>query len=291
MNTLKNTSSNRQHRGHLAYLSLPAGLWFLFFLVLPVLMVTSISFFSRGTYGGIEWTFTLDNFQRAFEPVYLKIFWGSVKLSTLTTLICLCLAYPMAWTMAVSKGATRSLLILALAIPFLMNLIIRVYAIKLFVGLDGPLQAVLTAVGLHFDRFAMTQNDVLVTYGMISTYLPFMVFPLYAALEKLDFQMVEAAQDLGAGPLKILVSVIVPNTKTALVSGITLVFVPCLGEYVIPDLLGGAKTMLVGNLITEQFLKARHWPFGAALSTLLIVILFLFPFFLRRLLLKPKGAT
>lgn len=275
-------------RGELSFLGYPAFLWFGFFIVAPLLLVIALSFLQRGLYGGIDWQLSLNNFGRVFNPVYVQIFFRSLKLSVFTSFICLFLAYPMAWAISTSKH--RTIWIFALAVPFMTNLIIRVYAIRVFVGIDGPLQTVLQGMGFEFDPFIFSQNSVLVMYGMVTTYLPFMVFPLYAALEKFDFSLVEAAQDLGASQLKTLLTVIVPNTKVAAISGLTLVFIPCLGEFVIPDLLGGAKTMLAGNLITEQFLKSRDWPFGAALSVVLILVLFVVPFVLKKLVMKGRPA-
>lgn len=271
-------------------LGLPGLVWFLFFLTIPLALVILISFLSRGTYGGIEWNFQLNNFARAFDPVYLKIFYQSLKLSTLTSALCFALGYPVAWAMATARGPLRSFLIFAIAIPFLTNLIIRVYAIRIFLGIDGPLQTLLTWMSFEFDPFVFSQNQYLVLYGMVTTYLPFMVFPLYAALEKFDFSLVEAAQDLGASSWRIFTTILLPNTRTAIASGLTLVFVPCLGEFVIPDLLGGAKTMLIGNLITEQFLKSRDWPFGSSLSVILIFILVAVPFLIQRVI-AGKGHS
>ncbi|MEK6554166.1 MAG: ABC transporter permease [Bdellovibrionota bacterium] len=274
----------------LSILGYPPFLWFLFFVVIPLSLVVILSFLTRGTYGGFDWILTFGNLGRVFEPVYLNIFLKSVKLSLLTAVSCLVLAYPMAWSMATASEPVRRFWILALAIPFMTNLIIRVYAIKLFVGIGGPLQNFLNWAGVIYDPFALSQNSVLVMYGMITTYLPFMVFPLYAALEKFDFSLVEAAQDLGASQTKILFSILIPNTSVAAINGFTLVFIPCLGEFVIPDLLGGAKSMLIGNLITEQFLKSRDWPFGAALSVVLIGLLILIPFALRRVFVRQRSV-
>jgi spermidine/putrescine transport system permease protein len=255
----------------------PGLIWFSVFLFFPLLIVVFLSFLKRGTYGGIDWTFQFANYARVFSPVYLEIFFSSLKLAALTTILSLLFAYPIAWAIVTAKNKTRSILIALLSIPFLTNLIIRIYAVKLFVGIDGPLQSWLQTMGINIDPFAFSQNPVLVIYMMVMTYLPFMIFPIYSAMEKLDFTIVEAAQDLGASQFRILFRVLIPATGTAALNGLTLVFIPCLGEFVIPDLLGGAKSMLVGNLITEQFLKARDWPFGAALSTVLILILFLIP--------------
>ncbi len=269
-------------------LGLPAFIWFIFFLIAPLIIVFILSLLGRGTYGGIEWSFHPENYLRVFEIVYFKIFLQSFKLSLLTAFLCLVLGFPVAWAMATARPSIRAILILAIAIPFLTNLIIRVYALRIFLGIDGPVQALLTTIGINFDPFLFSQNQVLVLYGMVTTYLPFMVFPLFSALEKFDYSTVEAAMDLGASHLKILFSVLIPNTRAAIANGLILVFVPSLGEFVIPDLLGGAKTMLTGNLITEQFLKSRDWPFGATLSIVLILMLVAIPFIFRRLIIGKK---
>lgn len=261
---------------------LPSLLWFLVFILAPLFIVLSVSLATRGTYGGIEWSLAFSNYSRVFSETYAGILFDSVKLAALTTFLCLVLGVLMAWAMATAKPAHRHFYVMAVALPFLTNLVIRIYAIRLFVGIDGPLQTFLTTLGIPFDPFALTHNRGLVLYGMVMTYLPFMVLPLYGAFEKFDFSLVEAAQDLGAGNWKILQSVILPNLKKALWSGSMLVFIPSLGEYVIPDLLGGAKNMLYGNLITEQFLKSRDWPFGAALSVTLMVILLTFVFVIQK---------
>lgn len=256
-------------------LTWPALLWFLSFIFVPLMIVAVVSFATRGTYGGFSWSFSFGNFQRSFSAAYLGIFLQSVVVAGLTTFSCAVIGVLMAWAMATATPKYRYFYLCAVALPFLTNLVIRIYAIRVFVGFDGPLQAALRALGIPFNPFSFTQNQWLVYYGMVTTYLPFMVLPLYGAFEKFDFHLVEAAQDLGAGPWQILLNVILPNLKKALLSGSILVFVPALGEYVIPDLLGGAKNMLLGNLITEEFLKSRDWPLGSAISVLLILVLLL----------------
>lgn len=267
----------------LRYLAWPALLWFLTFVFGPLLLVFLVSFLQKGTYGGLVAEVQFSNYQRAFSWTYFSILLQSIQLALLTTLGCLVLGVLSAWAIATSPASRRPVLVAMIALPFLTNLIIRIYAIRVFVGFDGPVQALLQLLQIPFNPFALTQNKFLVFYGMVSTYLPFMILPVYAAFEKFDFHLIEAAQDLGAGPSEILKNVITPNLKQAMISGSLLVFIPCLGEYVIPDLLGGAKNMLFGNLITEQFLKARHWPFGAALSVFLIITLLGFWFVFNRL--------
>lgn len=256
-------------------LSVPAFLWFLSFIFIPLMMVLAVSFATRGTYGGFAWTLSIDNFQRSFTPAYLGILLQSLKVAGLTTFICAVVGFLMAWAMATASPRSRYFYVCAVALPFLTNLVIRIYAIRVFVGYEGPLQRILTGLGIPLDPFSFSQNQWLVYYGMVTTYLPFMVLPLYGAFEKFDFSLVEAAQDLGAGSWEVLKDILLPNLRKALISGAVLVFVPALGEYVIPDLLGGAKNMLLGNLITEEFLKARDWPLGSALSIVLILILLL----------------
>jgi spermidine/putrescine transport system permease protein len=257
-------------------LAIPALFWFSFFVAIPLVIVLAVSFISRDNYGTLQWVWTFDNYIRVFSSSYLLILLESLKLALLTTFGCLVLGLPLAWAMATAGSKWRQFFLLMMTLPFLTNLVIRIYAIRVFVGYDGPLQTVLTWLHISFDPFTLSQNESLVFYGMLTTYLPFMVLPLYSAFEKFDFSLVEAAQDLGAGNWRILTKVIAPNLRRALVSGSLLVFIPALGEYVIPDLLGGAKTLLYGNLITHQFLKARDWPFGSALSILLMVVLFIF---------------
>ena len=248
-------------------------IWFFLFMIGPLLLVFITSLMSRGTYGGIEYNLSLVSYERVFAPVYLQIFFKSFVLASSTTLMCFVTGFPMAWAMATARSSLRQMLVLLVSIPFLMNLIIRVYAIRLFVGFDGPLLQLLNTLGIENDPYAFSQNQYLVMYGMLFCYLPFMIFPIYSALEKFDFSLVEAVYDLGGTPWTALTQVLLPNTRTAIANGCLLVFIPTLGEFVIPDLLGGAKSMLVGNLITEQFLKARDWPFGSALSVVLIVLL------------------
>ncbi len=263
------------------------SIWFGVFLLFPILMTFLMSFQKRGTYGGVEWVFNFENYIRAFDFIYLKIFWKSLLLSGSTTLICLMLAYPLAWALVTLPQRTRSLFLLLLIIPFLTNMLIRIYALKVITAFDGPFIALLVQVGVEVDRFTVSQNIWLVMYGMVTTYLPYMIFPLYAAMDRMNFSLVEAAQDLGACPRHVLFQVLIPNTYKAAITGASLVFIPCLGEYLIPDLLGGAKSMLMGNLITEQFLKARDWPFGSALAMILIFLLMIFIFISSR----SKGSA
>ena len=269
-------------------LALPLMLWLIWFLVMPIGFVLIYSLLQRGSYGEIIWTLTLDNYRRALDPLYFQIFVKSLLLTCLTTILCLALGLPLAYTIATAAKRWRPLLISLLMLPFLTNFIVRVYAIRLILGGDGPINAVLVASGLVTNPVIMTDSLFAVAVGMLTNYLPFMTLPIYVVLEKMDFSLLEAAADLGARRLVVLTHVILPISMPGIMSGTLLVFVPVLGEYMIPDLLGGAKTMLLGNLITEQFLKVRDWPFGAALAMLLILVM-LASFALQRLI-SGKGG-
>jgi spermidine/putrescine transport system permease protein len=263
-------------------IGLVPSFWFSIFLFFPILITLLMSFQKRGTYGGVDWVFNFDNYIRAFDLIYLKIFWKSLVLSGVTTMMCLILAYPLSWALVTLPQRKRAFFLLLLIIPFLTNMLIRIYALKIITAFDGPFIWVLSFLGLQVDPFKVSQNIYLVMYGMVTTYLPYMIFPLYAAMDRMNFSLIEAAEDLGASQFGILNDVLIPCTKSAALTGASLVFIPCLGEYLIPDLLGGAKSMLMGNLITEQFLKARDWPFGAALAMILIFILVVFIFLTRK---------
>ncbi len=270
-------------KSKISFLAYPTILWFAVFLFLPILIVFATSFATRGTYGGVEWIFTTSNYSHLFRSIYFEIFSKSLLMAFTTAFICTSLGFFMAWAMATSSKETKKFWMMCLMLPFLTNLVIRIYAIKLFVGMDGPVQYWLRWMGFEFDPFSFTSNSYLVTYGLITCYLPFAVFPIYSAFEKFDFNLIEAAQDLGSNHCQTIYRIIIPNLRVAILNAFSLVFVPCLGEYVIPDLLGGAKQMLVGNLITEQFLKSRHWPIGSAVSVILFFILALFFLIMSRL--------
>lgn len=259
------------------FLGLPGFAWLGALFAGPIAYLVVLSFARKGTYGGVEWVFGFQNYARSLDPLFLEILFRSVALAALTTLICLAIAIPLSWSLVTLPARSRGLWLSLLVVPFLMNLITRVYALKTVVSFDGGLAEFLrwmaALTGSEFDAMALSQNQFLVFYGMVATYLPFMIFPIFVALEKFDFLQVEAAEDLGATSWGVLFKVLLPQLRPAIAAGMTMVFVPALGEFVIPDLLGGAKVMLAGNLITEQFLKSRDWPFGAALAVELILLM------------------
>ncbi|MGZ3742627.1 MAG: ABC transporter permease [Pseudobdellovibrionaceae bacterium] len=264
-------------------LSGPALFWYGLFLIGPLLWIFLLSFQTRGTYGGIVWSPSLVNYAKVFEPSYLLIYFRSLLLAFSTAMGAVLLAVVLSWAVLCSPKNWRIFYLAALVLPFLINLIIRVYALRILLSYDGPLQTILRTFHIEFDPFSITSNSGLVFYGMITTYLPFAVLPIYSALSRFDFALFEAAVDLGATANQAFLRVVVPSLKGAMISAFALVFIPALGEYVIPDLLGGAKTMYMGNLLTEEFLKSRNWPLGSALAMSLIMILLLMLLIIRGL--------
>jgi spermidine/putrescine transport system permease protein len=270
-------------------LSAPGLIWYLAFILAPVIWIGILSFQTRGVYGGYVWQTSYENYSSILGSNFLFIFWRSFWLALQTGLITVSIGVIISWALVSVRESLRPWLLSLVILPFLINLVIRIYAIRSFVGYDGPLQAILRGIGLSFDPFAFTSNDWLVYFGMVTTYLPFTILPLYSAMGRFDLSLFEAAQDLGASVNKAFAKVVLPNLKIPLLNAFILVFIPALGEYVIPDLLGGAKNMYLGNLVTEQFLKARDWPAGSALAIVLIFVLCLSLLILNRIQKKEEA--
>lgn len=252
------------------WLVLPALGWFVAFLLVPLGFISVYSLATKGVYGGIVYQFGPQNYLRAADPIYLKIVFNSLKLALFTTVSCLLLGFPLAWVIATSRGWLKGFLLAAVVIPFWTNFVVRAYAVKLLLSEHGPVSALLSALGLIVAPMDLGNNELAVWIGMVTNYLPFLVLPLYVTIDRFDFTLIEAARDLGASAPRLFWQVVVPLTRPGWLSGAVFVFTPALGEFVIPDLLGGARTMLVGNLITDQFLKSRDWPFGSAIALLLM---------------------
>jgi spermidine/putrescine transport system permease protein len=252
-------------------LVLPTLGWLMWFLLAPLVIVLAYSFARKGVYGGVIYDLGARNYVRAGDWLYVRIFLDSLRLATVTSLSCLLIGFPMAYVMATARPAARSGLLMLVVIPFWTNFVVRAYAIKLILGERGPVNQALLALRLIAEPLPLANSQLAVWIGMVTNYLPFMVLPLYVALEKFDFTLLEAGRDLGARSWHLLFRILVPMTRAGILTGLIFVFTPALGEFVIPDLLGGARTILIGNVITDQFLKTRDWPFGSALSVVLIL--------------------
>lgn len=254
----------------------PVYTWMAIFLTVPMLLIIVVSFMTRGVYGDIVYKLNVSNYIDMFDPLYLKVFARSILIAILTTLSCLIIGYPFAYYIAKSDNKYRSVLLLLIIIPFWTNSLVRTYAWKLILEKEGIINSLLINIGVIDEPLKLLYNYGAIFLGMTYTLLPFMVLPLYSTIEKLDIGLLEAADDLGANPVKSFIHVTLPLTIPGIVAGSLLVFIPSLGYFFIPDLMGGGKQMIIGNLIKNQFLTARNWPFGAALSILLIVITLLF---------------
>jgi spermidine/putrescine transport system permease protein len=253
------------------YFLLPAWLWFAILFVSPLAIICAYSLLTRGVYGGVEPPWTLESYRRLIDPLYGAILLRSVLLSVAATAICILLAFPLA--LFISRATRHKVLYLHLVIlPFWTSFLVRTYAWMFLLRDTGLVNTTLIGLGLLRQPLPLLYNDGAVLLGLVYGFLPFMVLPLYATLERMDPALLEAAADLGARPWATFFRVIVPLAKPGIWAGAVLVFIPCLGSYLTPDLLGGGKSVMVGNLVQNQFTNARDWPFGSAVSLTLMLL-------------------
>ena len=275
-------------------LSAPALLLLAFAASGPLLIVLVYSFLTPGDYGNVVWKFSLDGWRGILftrdifdgtlqlADAHLTIFWRSVKLSLLTTAITFAVGFPTAWFIATRPPTSRALWLFLITIPFWTNLLIRTVAINEVIRNEGIINTLLIWAGLITEPIRIIYTDTAVLIGMTYVYLPLMVLPLFAAIDRFDMKLLEAGYDLYASRWKVLRRVILPIVKPGIVAGSILVFVPSLGAYVTPRVLGGGKNMMIGNFIELQFGAGRNWPLGAALSmTLLIIVTIALLFYVR----------
>ncbi|MBW3805592.1 spermidine/putrescine ABC transporter permease PotB [Aeromonas jandaei] len=247
--------------------------WLTLFVFLPNLMIIGVSFLTRDESELIAPLFTLSNYGRLLDPLYFEVLLHSLWLALLATSICLLVGYPFAWLLAHLPARIRPLLLFLVVVPFWTNSLIRTYALKVLLGTRGLINGWLLDLGLIERPLQMMYTEVAVIIGLVYVLLPFMVLPLYSSIEKLDGRLLEAARDLGANGWQRLVRIILPLTLPGIIAGCLLVFLPAMGMFYVSDLLGGAKHLLIGNLIKTQFLNSRDWPFGAAISVMLTVLM------------------
>ena len=257
------------NRLRLAFLS-PAAVVTVTLFLMPMGVICAYSLLSRGAYGGVILPWTLESYRRVFDPLYAEIFWRSFLLAAISTLLCLVLGFPLALYVARSKR--RTLLLNLVMLPFWTSFLIRTYAWMFLLRDTGLINTILQSLHLISHPLPLLFNDGAVVLGLVYGYLPFMVLPLYATLEKLDPALLDAARDLGATPWVTTWKIVIPLSRSGMLAGALLVFIPCLGAYLTPDLLGGGKTVMIGNLVQNQFTTARDWPFGSAVSLLLMAL-------------------
>jgi spermidine/putrescine transport system permease protein len=249
----------------------PAAALMLVTLVAPSIIIVAYSVLTRAAYGGVERPWTFDNYARLIDPLYGAIFLRSLWIAAVATLLCLALGFPLALFIARS-GARKNLYLTLVILPFWTSFLIRLYAWMFLLRDTGLINTVLQSIGMIHQPLAMLYNDGAVILGLVYGFLPFAVLPLYATIERLDPSLLEAAADLGAKPWTALWRVTIPLCAPGIRAAAILVFVPCLGTYIVSDLLGGSKTILIGNLVQNQFTASRDWPFGAAASVALMMV-------------------
>ena len=253
----------------------PAGLWYVAFFVVPIGFVLVFSFLTSADFGGIQLVFSLQNYAQVINPIYVRIFFNTLLMAGSGTLLCLAIGYPLAYFLATRAGRRKNLFLILLIVPFWTSFLTRTYAWLVLLSDNGPLAHVLRQAGvIHGDlNFLYTYGAVLL--GVVYNYLPLMVFPLYVSLERLDKRLLEAASDLGASSLTAFRRITVPLTMPGILTGGLLVFIPLMGEYVTPAILGGARSFMIGNLIGQEFVSAHDWAFGSALGMSVIALLLL----------------
>lgn len=284
---------------HLSILLGPVTVFLLIFFVGPLVLILIYSLLEPGLYGGVEWTFYPHNFGRIlgyadgiieeFDPVYIQIFLGSFKLAVITVVVCLFVCYPAAFWMSRLPDKWKSLCLFLITLPFFASLVVRLYAWVLILRPTGFVNHALQSAGIIGEPLEMMFTERAVVVGLVYIMIPFMFLPLYASIEKLDMSLIEASQDLGASRRQTFRRVVVPLTLPGIIGGSIITFIPSLGNFIVPSLLGGAKVLMLGNLVEQQFLYARNWPFGSALAMMIMaaVLAFLFMY----VVMVTRGKT
>ncbi|MEW6082998.1 MAG: ABC transporter permease [Chloroflexota bacterium] len=265
----------------------PGALWMLILFNLPILIVLFISLVERGRAGGVKLppVYTLENYTQFFNAcatefsgpgcdplLYIGIFGNSVRIGLIVTLWCILLGYPLSYFIAKQKPLWRDALMILVIIPFWTNFLVRTYALKQVLATEGLFNSFLMSLGLINQPLDLLFNEFAVVVGLIYGYLPFAILPMYASIEKFDHTLMEAAADLGAPPWRSFLRVMLPMTMPGVVAALVLVFVPVVGAFITPDIMGGGKVEMIGTLINRQFGVARNWPFGSAMSLILMVL-------------------
>lgn len=252
--------------------TVPVVIYSVVLIFLPLVYIFVISFFKSDGYGGIIKTISLLNYIQLFDIVYVKIFVKSIFISLIVTFICVLISYPFVLAISHKSKITQKVLMTLVMIPFLTNSLIRMYGWIVLLRKSGVINQVLLKLNLIDDSLQLMYNNFGIIIGMVYTLLPFMILPLYNSVSTIDKSLIEASSDLGASRIRTFFKIIIPQTKLALFNGSLMVFMPALGYFFIVDVLGGGKIMILGNLIKNQFLTARNWPFGAAISVFLLLI-------------------
>ena len=250
----------------------PVVIYSILLIFLPLIYIFIISFFKSDSYGGMIKIFTLQNYIQLFDIVYIKIFVQSILIGLVVTFVCILIAYPFALAISHKSKIMQKVLMTLVMVPFLTNSLIRMYGWIVLLRKSGVINSMLLEFNLIDTPLQLMYNNFGIIVGMVYTLIPFMILPIYNSVAAIDKTLLEASSDLGASKIKTFINIIIPQTKTALFNGSLMVFTPALGYFFIVDVLGGGKIMILGNLIKNQFLTARNWPFGAAISVFLLLI-------------------
>ncbi|MXP56322.1 spermidine/putrescine ABC transporter permease PotB [Pantoea sp. Mhis] len=249
--------------------------WLILFVLVPNIMIFTTSFLTRNNEHFISVIFTLNNYIQLKDPLYTHVFLHSLHMAFITTICCLSIGYPFAWCLIRLPKHIRPLMLFLLMVPFWTNSLIRIYGLKMFLSTRGWLNNFLLWIGLIDKPFRIMYTSIAVILGLIYILLPFMVLPLYSSLDKLDQCYLEAARDLGANRIKTFIRIVLPLTMPGIIAGCLLIFIPSMGLFYVADLMGGAKDLMIGNIIKNQFLNIRDWPFGSATSIVMILFMWL----------------
>ncbi|MEI6361912.1 MAG: ABC transporter permease [Actinomycetes bacterium] len=263
----------RRALGSRAVFLAPGLVYVTLFMAIPLALVISYAFLTKGRFGGVTLPFTLASFAKALQPTYLSVLGNSLLIATVTTILALLIGYPVAYAISLMPARWRPIALVLIVLPFWTNFLVRTYAWMVLLNTEGPVNKALMSIGLIDQPIGLLYTRGAVIAGMLYSYLPLMILPLYASMDRMDHSLLEAARNLGASRFRAFRDVTFPLTLPGAMIGAIFVFVPSLGNFVIPELLGGGKTVMIGNLIRNQFLKARDWPFGAVLALVMIVFL------------------
>ena len=272
-----------RRRFQLGLLLGPVTLFLLIFFLVPLGIMVVTSFLTPGLYGGVEWSFYPDNFGRIlgfanpefeeYDPVYIAIFLRSIRIAAMTVVTTLLVCYPAAFYINRLPDKWKNFCLFLITLPFFSSLIVRLFVWVMILRPTGLINNTLMATGVISAPLEMIYTDGAIILGMVYVFIPFMFMPIYASIEKLDWRLIQASLDLGAGPIRTFFRIILPLTKPGIVGGSIIVFIPALGNFVVPAVLGGAKVMMLGSLIEAQFLSARNWPFGSALAMMVMAVM------------------
>lgn len=278
----KNEKTKRQRIANFV-MQAPLAVWIIAFVLAPFVLLAFMSFMTKGPLGIIQYKPTLDNYKEMFNPVYATVIKQSLIVAGWTTLLTILMGYPLASFIAKLKAKTSSLLTVLLMLPLWVSGLVVLYSFVILLNSSGVIDNFLMSIHIIKEPLELLYNNFAIIVGMIYMFLPFAVLPMYSSIEKLDPALIEASKDLGAGPMKTFFKITLPLTSPGIFAAVILTFIPCIGYYMVTDMLGGGTSLMIGNLIYRQFTVSRDWPFGAALSMVLALIIFLMVFIYTKL--------